>query len=249
MTLEGKVAIVTGAGRGIGAAIAKKLAGEGSRVVLAELYDDLARQTSKEIADKGGTASAYQTDVSVETSVRTMVQFTIDKYGRIDGLVNNAGIYPKSAVIDMSRQEWDRVISVNLKGAYLCCKHVLPVMAAQKSGRIVNISSSHGLRGGAGFSHYCASKAGLIGLTKSIALEVAKAGVQVNVVAPAVVDTQMPRQHSSEEELQAKASKIPMGRIGKPDDIAEVVAFLLSDHNTFITGQAICVNGGAMMLG
>jgi len=122
-------------------------------------------------------------------------------------------------------------------------------MVAQKSGRIVSISSSHGLRGGPGFSHYCASKAGLIGLTKSIALEVAKAGVQVNVVAPAVVDTQMPRQHSSEEELQAKASKIPMGRIGKPDDIAEVVAFLLSDHNTFITGQAICVNGGAMMLG
>lgn len=246
---EARVAIVTGAGQGIGAAIATKLAGEGYAVVIAECNNETANQIAKIIIERGGQASSYQTDVSVEESVRSMVQFTQGQYGRIDVLVNNAGIYPKSNVVNMSKQEWDRVITINLKSAYLCCKHVLPKMISQKSGKIVNITSSHAYRGGAGFSHYSASKAGLIGLTKSIALEVAQAGIQVNAVAPAVTDTQMPRQHSSEEELLGKASKIPMGRLVRPEDIAELVAYLVSDRNTFITGQTICVNGGAVMLG
>ena len=249
MAQAAKVAIVTGAGQGFGAAIARRLAGEGYAVVIAEFNNDTGNQVARGIVEQKGAASFYQTDVSSDDSVKAMVQFTLKEYGRIDALVNNAGLYPKSAVVNMSKQEWDRVIAVNLKGPYLCCKSVLPTMISQRSGRIISLVSGHAFRGGANFSHYSASKAGLIGLTKSIALEVASIGILVNAVAPGTSDTPMPRYHSTEEEFQAKAATIPMGRVGRTEDITEVISFLLSDRNTFITGQTICANGGVYMLG
>ncbi len=243
-----KVAIVTGAGQGIGAAIALKLADEGYAVAIAEYNADNARAVADAIKAKGGLATAFQTDVSNEESVQSMVRLTVGEFGRIDGLVNNAGIYPKSLIVDMSKKEWDRVLAVNLKGAYLCCKYVLSEMISRHSGKIVNLASGHAFRGGPAFSHYAASKAGIVAMTKSIALEVARFGIQANVVAPGTADTTMPRQHSTEEQMRVKAQGIPMGRLTKPEDVAEAVAYLLSDHNTFITGQTICVNGGAVML-
>jgi NAD(P)-dependent dehydrogenase (short-subunit alcohol dehydrogenase family) len=247
--MDGGVAIVTGAGQGIGEAIAKRLVVEGYAVVIAEQNYQSALQVAREIAKAGGRASAYQTDVSDEESVKSVVQFTKDTYGRIDALVNNAGIHPKSLVINMSKQEWDTVIAVILKGTYLFCKHVLPEMVSRRSGKIVNITSDQAFRGSSAFSHYSAAKAGVTALTKSIALEVASVGIQVNAIAPGLTDTLMPRRHSSEEEMKAKASAVPMGRLAKPDEIAETVAYLLSSCNTFITGQTICVSGGKLMLG
>jgi len=247
MGQEGKVAIVTGAGQGLGAAMALRLAGDGFRVVIAEYNLAPAAGVAEQITGQGNSALAHQTDVSDEASVQDLVAFTIGHYGRVDALVNNAGIYPKSLIINMAKAEWDRVLAVNLKGAFLCCKHVLPSMLTRKSGRIVNIASGHAFRGGAEFSHYSASKAGIVALTKSLALEVASQGILVNTLAPGVSDTSMPRIHTSEEDVQSKATKIPMGRMAKPEEIAEVVAYLLSDRNTFMTGQVVACNGGQVM--
>jgi 3-oxoacyl-[acyl-carrier protein] reductase len=249
MSDEGNVAIVTGAGQGLGAAMAMRLASDGYRVVIAEYDSLLASQVAEGIRKEGNVALACGTDVSNEESVRAMTASAIDHYGRIDALVNNAGIYPKAKIVQMSRQEWDRVLAVNLKGAFLCCKHVLPGMIARGSGRIINIASGHAFRGGAEFSHYSASKAGIVALTKSLCLEVAGRGILVNTVAPGVSDTTMPRIHSSEKDVQTKAAKIPMGRLAKPQEIAEMVAYLLSERNTFITGQVVGVNGGQVMFG
>lgn len=247
MGQERKVAIVTGAGQGLGAAMAVRLAGDGFNVVIAEYNQAQAAGIADQITGQGNSALAHKTDVSDEASVQALVAFTIRHYGRVDALVNNAGIYPKSPIIKMAKAEWDRVLAVNLKGAFLCCKHVLPSMLARKSGRIVNIASGHAFRGGAEFSHYSASKAGIVALTKSLALEVAPHGILVNTLAPGVSDTSMPRIHTSEEDVQSKATKIPMGRMAKPEEIAEVVAYLLSDRNTFMTGQVVACNGGQVM--
>ncbi len=244
-----RVAIVTGAGQGLGAAIAARLADDGYGVVIAEYDRALASRTAEEISKEGCAALACQTDVADERSVASMVQSAVRTWGRIDALVNNAGIYPKSSIIKMSRQEWDRVLAVNLKGAFLCCKHVLPVMIAQRSGRIVNIASGHAFRGGAGFSHYSASKAGIVALTKSLALEAAPSGILVNTLMPGVSDTTMPRIHSSEDEVLTKAAKIPLGRLAKPEEIAEMASYLLSGRNTFVTGQVVGVNGGQVLVG
>jgi NAD(P)-dependent dehydrogenase (short-subunit alcohol dehydrogenase family) len=229
--------------------MAARLAADGYSVIIAEYDQSLATRLAERISEGGNSALACKTDVADESSVKSMVKFTLDKLGRVDALINNAGVYPKSLIIKMSRQEWDRVLAVNLKGAFLCCKHVLPLMIAQKSGRIINIASGHAFRGGAGFSHYSASKAGIVALTKSLALEVAPFGILVNTLTPGVSDTSMPRIHSSEEEVRTKATKIPLGRMAKPEEIAEAASYLLSERNTFITGQVVAVNGGQVMFG
>lgn len=247
MGQESRVAIVTGAGQGLGAAMAERLARDGFKVVIAEYNEAQAAGVADRITSQGNSALAQQTDVSDEASVQALVAFTVRHYGRVDALVNNAGIYPKAPVVKMAKAEWDRVLAVNLKGAFLCCKHVLPLMLARKSGRIVNVASGHAFRGGAEFSHYSASKAGIVALTKSLALEVAAQGILVNTLAPGVSDTSMPRIHTSEADVQSKATKIPMGRMAKPEEIADVVAYLLSERNTFMTGQVVACNGGQVM--
>ena len=247
MGQERKVAIVTGAGQGLGAAMAVRLAADGFNVVIAEYNEIQAAGIADQITSQGNSALAHKTDVSDEASVQALVAFTIRHFGRIDALVNNAGIYPKAPIVKMAKAEWNRVLAVNLKGAFLCCKHTLPSMLARQSGRIVNVASGHAFRGGAEFSHYSASKAGIVALTKSLALEVAPYGILVNTLAPGVSDTSMPRIHTSEADVQSKATKIPMGRMAKPEEIAEVVAYLLSDRNTFMTGQVVACNGGQVM--
>ncbi len=249
MEQKRKAAIVTGAGQGLGAAIAARLAGEGFQVVIAEYNEALAAQVVERIKAVGGDAVACKTDVSDEASVRDLVEFTLRTCGPVDALVNNAGIYPKSPVLNMSKQEWDRVLAVNLKGAFLCCKYVLPGMIGRKSGRIVNIASGHAVRGGAQFSHYSASKAGIVALTKSLALEVVSLGILVNTVAPGISDTGMPRIHDSEEQVRIKTARMPMGRLVKPEEIADAVAYLLSERNTVITGQLLGVNSGQVLFG
>ncbi len=245
--LEGRTAIVTGGGQGIGEAIATALAEEGASVVVAELREDTAAAVRRKIEEAGGTALARATDVSRDASVDAMVEACLERFGRVDILVNNAGIYPTSTVEDMAEDEWERVIGTNLFGTFLCSRAVTPHMLAQRSGRIISITSGRGLQGADNGAHYAASKGGIIGFTKSLALELAPAGVAVNCICPGVSDTAQPRGHRTEEELYASAARIPLGRIGQPRDMAKAAVFLASDRGRFVTGQTVVVNGGAIM--
>lgn len=245
--LTDQTAIVTGSGGGIGEAIAVAFAKEGARVLLAELVEANARAVQQKIERSGGTAISRQTDISEEASVDAMMQACIERFGKVDILVNNAGIYPTSPVEEMAEAEWDRVIGTNLVGTFLCSRAVVPHLLAEKRGRIISITSGRGLQGAKNGAHYAASKGGIIGFTKSLALELAPAGITVNCICPGVSDTAQPRGHSTEEELYARAARIPLGRIGQPEDIAKAAVFLASDRAGFITGQTLLVNGGGVM--
>ena len=221
--LEGRTAIVTGSGQGIGEAIAMAMAEEGASVLVAELREDTAAAVQQRIEAAGGTALAHATDVSDDASVDAMVQACLDRFGKVDILVNNAGIYPTSTVEDMAEEEWERVIGTNLFGTFLCSRAVTPHMLRQRRrrGRIISITSGRGLQGADNGAHYAASKGGIIGFTKSLALELAPAGIAVNCICPGVSDTAQPRGHRTEEELYASATRIPLGRIGQPRDMAK----------------------------
>ncbi|MDE0030955.1 MAG: glucose 1-dehydrogenase [Deltaproteobacteria bacterium] len=247
--LEGRTAIVTGSGQGIGEAIAMAMAEEGACVVVAELREDTAAAVRRKIEEAGGIALAHATDVSREDSVDAMVKACLDRFGKVDILVNNAGIYPTSTVEDMAEEEWERVIGTNLFGTFLCSRAVTPYMLRQRRrrGRIISITSGRGLQGADNGAHYAASKGGIIGFTKSLALELAPAGIAVNCICPGVSDTAQPRGHRTEEELYASAARIPLGRIGQPRDMAKAAVFLASDRGRFVTGQTVVVNGGAIM--
>lgn len=245
--LEGRTAIVTGSGQGIGEAIAIALAMEGASVLVAELREDTAQNVQQRIIQNGGKALCHATDVSSETSVNEMVQACVDRFGKIDILVNNAGIYPVSSVEDMSEEEWERVIGTNLFGTFLCSRAVVPQLLERRHGRIISITSGRGLQGAKNGAHYAASKGGIIAFTKSLALELAPAGVTANCICPGVSDTAQPRGHSTEAELYARAATIPLGRIGRPEDMAKAAVFLASDRAGFITGQTLLVNGGGVM--
>ncbi|MDE0212502.1 MAG: glucose 1-dehydrogenase [Deltaproteobacteria bacterium] len=247
--LEGRTAIVTGSGQGIGDAIAMAMAEEGASVVVAELREDTAVAVRHKIEEAGGIALAHATDVSREDSVDAMVKACLDRFGKVDILVNNAGIYPTSTVEDMAEEEWERVIGTNLFGTFLCSRAVTPYMLRQRRrrGRIISITSGRGLQGADNGAHYAASKGGIIGFTKSLALELAPAGIAVNCICPGVSDTAQPRGHRTEEELYASAARIPLGRIGQPRDMAKAAVFLASDRGRFVTGQTVVVNGGAIM--
>ena len=245
--LEGRTAIVTGSGQGIGEAIAVAMAEEGAGVLVAELREDNARAVQRKIEDNGGTALCHATDVSQEDSVDAMMRACLDRFGKVDILVNNAGIYPTNTVEDMPESEWERVIGTNLFGTFLCSRAVTPRMLQQRSGRIISITSGRGLQGAGNGAHYAASKGGIIGFTKSLALELAPAGIAVNCICPGVSDTAQPRGHRTEEELYASAARIPLGRIGQPRDMARAAVFLASDRARFVTGQTLVVNGGAIM--
>ncbi|HSC43833.1 MAG TPA: SDR family NAD(P)-dependent oxidoreductase [Candidatus Binatia bacterium] len=245
--LENRIAIVTGAGQGIGRAIALGMAREGAALVIADLDEANAGAVKREIERGGGKASALYTDISNEGSVRGMIDHTLNEHGRVDILVNNAGIFPTSSVEEMAEEEWDRVIGTNLIGTFLCSRAVVPHLLTQRSGRIISLTSGRAFQGARHGSHYAASKAGIIGFSKSLALEIAPYGITVNVICPGITDTAQPRGHQTEEQIYAQGQRIPLGRIGQPEDLAGPAIFLASDAAGFITGQTILANGGGIM--
>jgi len=245
--LEQRIAIVTGAGQGIGRAIALGLAREGARVAIADVNEESANTVKNEIEASGGRALAIRTDVSNEKSVQAMVEKSLKEFLRVDILVNNAGIFPTSPVEEMSEEDWDRVIGTNLVGAFLCARAVVPKFLEQGTGRVISITSGRAFQGAKNGAHYAASKAGIIGFSKSLALELAPHGITVNVICPGITDTAQPRGHQTEEQIYAQGQRIPLGRIGQPEDLVGPAVFLASDAAAFITGQTLLVNGGSIM--
>jgi 3-oxoacyl-[acyl-carrier protein] reductase len=248
MMLEGKIALVTGGSRGIGRAIALLLAERGAKVALNYNRNlEEANAVAAAIESKGGQALVVQGDVSIAAEATALVEQTIKAYGRIDILVNNAGITRDTLMMRMSETDWDAVLDTNLKGAYLCAKAVLRPMLKSKGGRIINISSVSGQAGSGGQANYSAAKAGLIGFTKALAREVGSRGITVNAVAPGFIETDMTNALSAEFKQKIQ-DQIPLERFGKPEDVAEAVAFLASDAANYITGQVLAVNGGMVMM-
>lgn len=245
--LEGKIAVVTGASRGIGRQIAVTMAKEGAYVIVN--YNGSAAKAEevvKEIEAAGGQAEAVQCNVSDYGAAEEFLKNVIAKHKRIDILVNNAGITRDNLLMKMSEEEFDAVIDTNLKGAFNCIKHVSRQMLKQKSGRIINISSVSGVMGNAGQANYCASKAGMIGLTKSVARELGSRGITVNAIAPGFIDTEMTAV-LSDDVKKAMGDQIPLKKFGTTQDIADAAVFLASDRAKYITGQVLCVDGGMAM--
>lgn len=242
--IDHKAAIVTGGGGGIGGAVARRFAREGARVAVADIDGDAAKACAAQIAGCGGEAIAIVADVTKKRSVGEMVKAALDRWERVDILVNVAGGADRKPVVDMTAEEWDRVVDMNLKSTFLCSQAVLPAMLKQRYGKIVNISSIYGFTGNATRSSYAAAKAGVAAFTKSLALEVVKQGITVNAVAPGRIETPRVRSHYSDQAWAEAVAQIPMGRTGTPDEIASAVLFLVTDDNQYITGQTIHVNGG-----
>mgnify|MGYP001203904475 CR=1 FL=1 len=244
MSLEGKVALVTGGGRGIGRAVALALAEAGADVAVAVSRDIAsAQEVADEIRAKGRRALASQTDVASAKATEDLVTAVVSELGRIDILVNNAGITRDGLLMRMSEEDWDAVLDVNLKGTFNCTKAAVKRMVRQRSGRIVNITSVMGITGNPGQANYSASKAGIIGFTKSIAKEVGSRGITCNAVAPGWIRTQM-TEKLPQEVAEQVLKQIPLGRLGEPEDIAGLVTFLCSDSASYITGQVLVVDGG-----
>jgi len=247
MNLKGKAALVTGGSRGIGRAVSIRLAGEGAFVfVNYTRSEEAARETLRLIGDAGGEGKIVRFDVADTKAATEAIAGLIKEKGRIDILVNNAGESRDGLLVRMKEQDWDRVIGTNLKGAFNCCRAVALTMMKQRSGRIINVSSIVALSGNAGQANYSASKAGIIGLTKALARELAPRGICVNAVAPGLIITDM-TSAMTEEQREKVLEEIPLSRLGTPDDVAGVVLFLASDEAGYITGQVIGVNGGLYM--
>lgn len=247
MKLQGKAVLVTGASRGIGREIALELAREGANVAVNYSGSEAkAQEVVAEIQSLGSEAFAVQCDVANSESVSEMIKVTIERFGKLDILVNNAGITRDNLLMRMKDDEWDSVINTNLKGVYLCTKGVTRQMMKQRNGRIINIASVVGVSGNPGQANYVAAKAGVIGLTKTAAKELASRGITVNAVAPGFITTDM-TDKLTEEVKEALLSQIPLARFGEPSDIAKVVTFLASEDSSYMTGQTLHVNGGMVM--
>lgn len=248
MGLSGKVALITGSARGIGKAIALELANHGAKIVINDILPkNEIDKTLEEIRKSSDQAIGIRADITIFKEVESMVKEIINKFGKIDILVNNAGIIRDSLLIRMKEEDWDAVININLKGTFNCSKTVAKYMMRQKSGgKIVNISSVIGLVGNIGQANYAASKAGIIGLTKSIAKELALRNINVNAIAPGFIETDMTKR-LSEKVRKDLQQQIPLKRLGTVKDIAKVVYFLVSDNANYITGQVINVDGGMVM--
>ncbi|MCD6353067.1 MAG: 3-oxoacyl-[acyl-carrier-protein] reductase [Proteobacteria bacterium] len=244
--LKEKVAIVTGGAQGIGQAIGFLLAKNGADIVIADINGDQAQQTAREIESSGRRSLAIQADISKFSEAEKVGKAVMDAFGRIDILVNNAGITRDNFFLKMKEEEWDSVISVNLKSVFNCSKAVIRYMSKQRSGRIINIASVVGQTGNIGQANYSASKAGIIGFTKTMAREFGSRGITVNAVAPGFIDTVMTRS-LPEKAKEGFLKNIPLGRLGTPEEIAEAVLFLATDASRYITGQEINVNGGLYM--
>ncbi len=247
ISLKDKAAVITGSARGIGRAIAEKLAAAGSKIVISDILAEEGEKTAKEIKEKYGVETVFiAANVADSQSAEELVNKAFEAFGRIDTFVNNAGITRDTLLLRMKEDDFDRVISVNLKGTFNCSQSVLKKMIKQRSGSIINIASVIGLIGNIGQANYAASKAGIIGLTKSIAREGAARGVRANSVAPGFIKSDMT--HILTEEIQKQIlSQIPAGEMGTPEDIANAVLFLASDLSTYITGQTLTVDGGMVM--
>ncbi len=246
MPLQDKVAVITGSSRGIGLGIARELALKGARVVISGRNPERAEAARKEIEQIGGTAIAVAADVSVPEQARALIDAAKEKWERVDVLVNNAGITRDNLMLRMSEEDWDAVLSTNLKGAFNCIKAVSRMMMKQRYGRIINITSVVGIMGNAGQANYAASKAGLIGLTRSVARELASRNITCNAVAPGFIETDMTAA-LAESVQEAMKEQIPLGRFGQVTDIAKMVAFLAGESGAYITGQVFNVDGGMVM--
>ena len=246
MTVSGRIALVTGASQGIGQACALKLARSGATLALAARSQDKLQQLVSQIEAAGGKAAAFPLDVSDEEQIKSTFKAVIAQFGKIDVLVNNAGITRDQLVMRMKRADWDSVLNTNLTSAYLCTQQAIGSMLRQRWGRIVNITSIFGQMGQAGQANYAASKAGLIGLTMAIAREVGSRNITCNAVAPGFIETAM-TSNLGDDFKQNAVKMIPLGRVGSPEDVASAVAFLASDEASYITGHVLNVNGGMLM--
>jgi 3-oxoacyl-[acyl-carrier protein] reductase len=248
LSLEGKVAVVTGSARGIGRAIAEVFAQRGANVVITDKNAEMAANTAQEMSDKyGRKISSFSVDVSDSASVKALFDQVLAEYNRVDILVNNAGTTRDNLIMRMDEPDWDLVLNINLKGVFNCSKAVVRPMMKQRSGRIINISSVSGLAGQPGQANYSASKAGVIGLTKALARELGSRQITVNAVAPGFIPTDLTKDLPTELK-EASLGSIPLGRWGNPEEIAYAVAFLASDQAAYITGHVLSVDGGMVMM-
>ena len=244
----GKVAVITGAGKGIGRALAQGFAREGAAIVAGDANGASAEQTARLIQGAGGEALGLAVDVSVCAQARALIAAAVERFGQIDVLVNNAGVFPRATALEMDEIVWDLVLGVNLKGTFLCSQAAARVMVERdQGGRILNVASVAAFRPAARATHYAASKAGVVAFTRNLAIELAPHRITVNALAPGLTDTDQPRGGMTEAEIAAAGSQIPLGRIAQPEDMLPTALFLCSDEAAYLTGQTHHVNGGAWM--
>jgi NAD(P)-dependent dehydrogenase (short-subunit alcohol dehydrogenase family) len=247
--LKGKVAVVTGAGQGIGKAIARGFAGAGAAVVVSDVIGENASAVAREIVAEGGRALGLAVDVSKSVEVRAMIDAAVSELGRLDILINNAGVFPRGMVLELDDDTWNAVMDVNLRGTWLCSQAAARVMVEQgEGGRIVNFASVAAFRPAVNGAHYAASKAGIVAFTRNMALEVAPFNITVNAIAPGLTDTAQPRYGMTEEEIAEAGGGVPLGRIAQPEDMLPMILFLCGPGGGYITGQTHHVNGGSWML-
>jgi 3-oxoacyl-[acyl-carrier protein] reductase len=247
--MNNRTALITGAGRGMGRSVAEILARRGARVVINDTNIDLAEDAARALNETGVQAWAVAGNVASSEDVRNMIAQIADRFGGVDILVNNAGVLRPTKVIDIPEEEWDFVVDVNLKGTFLCSQAVLSTMQKAGWGRIINFSSTAGKNvSTVGGAHYTAAKAGILGFTRHLAKEVARDGITVNAVCPGLIDTEMVRATISDERVRAYAESFPVPRLGRPEEVAELVAFLASEQAAYITGASLDINGGDLMI-